>query len=105
MDGLAQTAVLGSARAGMSQNAILNSNMMYPPRGLTIIRMILRKCVGDPSHSYSAIRMDLRPPRGEDLEDDMVTNKDILDVLIIVKSSIESYISKAEYGKAKQQPD
>ena len=38
----------------------------------------------------------------EDLEDDMVTNKDILDVLIIVKSSIESYISKAEYGKTKQ---
>jgi len=41
----------------------------------------------------------------EDLEDDMVTNEDILDVLIIVKSSIKSYISKVEYGKAKQQSD
>ena len=38
----------------------------------------------------------------EDLEDDMVTDKDILNVLIIVKSSIESYISKAECGKTKQ---
>jgi len=41
----------------------------------------------------------------EDLEDDMVTNEDILDVLIIVKSSIKSYISKVEYGEAKQQSD
>ncbi len=39
----------------------------------------------------------------EDLEDDMVSNSDVLDVLKIVKSSIESYISKTENDKAKQE--
>ena len=39
----------------------------------------------------------------EDLEDDMVTPNDILEVLKIVKVSIESYISKAEYGEKQEQ--
>ena len=40
----------------------------------------------------------------EDLEDDMITPEDVLSVLKIVKVSIESYISKAEYGEKKEQP-
>jgi len=39
----------------------------------------------------------------EDLEDDMITPEDVLDVLKIVKVSIESYISKAEYGERQEQ--
>ena len=39
----------------------------------------------------------------EDLEDDMITPEDVLDVLKIVKVSIESYISKAEYGEEQEQ--
>jgi len=39
----------------------------------------------------------------EDLEDDMITPEDVLSVLKIVKVSIESYISKAEYGERQEQ--
>jgi len=38
----------------------------------------------------------------EDLEDGMVTPDDILEVLKIVNVSIESYISKAEYGEPQE---
>ena len=39
----------------------------------------------------------------EDLEDGMVTPEDILGVLKIVMVSIESYISRVEYGEPKKE--